>query len=477
MGVQGTSTLVDGPTQMAPDRAFSTAPRRDAEGAGSDELWAGRYAIERLLGEGDRKQVYLARDLIVDREVALALIEAEDRLECGLTLTQWESRVTAKLVNHPHVVTIYDVGEHDGYTYMVSQYMAGGDLRGVLKRARADGSPLPLATALRYASEICQALEYSHAHGVIHRDIQPGNVWFAEPDGAAHLGDFDLALADGAPFELSDPQIMVTTRGYLPPEEVRGEQVDARSDLYSLGAVLYELLVGRPPFEGTREEVVAQHLTATPKPPALLREDLPPQLNTLVLRLLSKSPEDRPQSAAEVLEALAAVAHSLSTNQTEVAELISRGESGRLEFKASLRYAYKTGEKNLALQKVVAKSIAGLMNSAGGVLLIGVHDDGSIAGIEADFQTLKSKPDRDGWELALTQAIETYLGHDAAGAIALEFVGEPEGTVAVVHCPARSKPTWLTDGDAQTFFIRVCNSTRPLPAAFAQTYIAQTWPR
>jgi eukaryotic-like serine/threonine-protein kinase len=181
------------------------------------ELWAGRYEIDRLLGEGERKQVYLARDVHVDREVALALIAPEDPLEGGITLLQWESRVTAKLGNHPHVVTIYDVGEHDGQSYMVSQYMRGGDLRGVLKRANADRTPIEIPLAVRWMTETCEALAYAHARDIIHRDIQPGNIWLDEADGTAHLGDFDLAVAPGAPSDLCDPDIIVTTRAYLPP--------------------------------------------------------------------------------------------------------------------------------------------------------------------------------------------------------------------------------------------------------------------
>jgi serine/threonine protein kinase len=447
------------------------------EEATAPELWAGRYQVERLLGEGERKQVYLARDVVVDREVALALIEPEEPMEGGLTLTQWEVRVTAELVNHPHVVTIYDLGQHEGQTYMVSQYMRGGDLRGVLRRARADASPVPIATALRYVAETCDALAYAHAREIIHRDVQPGNVWFDEPDGSAHLGDFDLALAPGAPAELCDPEIIVTTRAYMPPEEARGEPVAAGGDLYSLGATMYELLVGRPPFEGTRAEIVEQHLNATPKPPRTLRDGLPRRLEALVLRLLAKSPADRPASAREVLDALVAMSSSMSADDTQIGELIAAGENSRVEFKSSLRYDVQAGEKNLTLQKVVAKTVAGFMNAEGGSILIGVNDSGEVVGIEHDFQTLRSKPNRDGWELAFTQAMANHLGEDAAACISLHYAEMPSGTVAVVRCTPRSKPTWVTDGETRKFFTRVGNATRPLPQAFADAYIEENWPR
>jgi serine/threonine protein kinase len=395
----------------------------------------------------------------------------------GLTLMQWESRVTSQLVNHPHVVTIYDIGRHDGQPFMVSQYMRGGDLRGVLKSARADGVQIPLVTALRYASETCDALAYAHERGVIHRDIQPGNIWLDEPEGSAHLGDFDLALAPGAPPELADPSIIVTTRAYMPPEEAHGQPLDARSDLYSLGATVYELLVGRPPFEGTPAEIVQQHMSAVPRPPRELREEIPRRLNELVLRLLAKSPAERPSSAREVLTALHAIQASLGSDDGEIDELIAGGERSTVEFKASFRYDFQTGENNPALQKVVAKTVAGFMNAEGGTLLIGVTDTGDVVGIENDFLTLRSKPNRDGWELAFTQAMANYLGEDGAACLSLRFAAMESGTVAVVRCKARSKPTWLTDGDGKTFFARIGNATRPLPEQFAQVYIDENWPR
>jgi serine/threonine protein kinase len=369
------------------------------------------------------------------------------------------------------------MGEHDGQTYMVSQYMRGGDLRGVLKQARADGAQLELLRALRYASETCDALAYAHHRDIIHRDVQPGNVWLDEPDGAAHLGDFDLALAPGAPADLCDPAIIVTTRAYMPPEEARGQRVDARSDLYSLGATLYELLVGRPPFEGTREEVVEQHLNACPKPPRSLRDGLPARLESLVLRLLAKAPEDRPESAQEVLDALLAITSALTLDETEIDELIAGGERTRVEFKSTLRYDMRAGSHNPALQKAVAKTVAGFMNAEGGTLLIGVTDDGAIVGIEPDFETLTSKPNRDGWELAFSQAMTNHLGADAAACLSIRFAQLASRTVAVVRCKPRSTPTWVKDGDQQTFFARVGNATRPLPEPFAQAFIDENWPR
>jgi serine/threonine protein kinase len=433
--------------------------------------------VERLLGEGERKQVYLARDLQMDRDVALGLIGEEPPVDRGLTLTEWECRVTARLVNHPHIVTIYDVGEHEGQRYIVSQYMRGGDLRGVLKSTRAQGRELPLGLALRYASEICDALAYAHDRSIIHRDVQPGNVWLDEPEGSAHLGDFDLALAPDAPDALRDPRHIVTTRAYMPPEEARGEPLDGRGDIYSLGATMYELLVARAPFEGTEAEILQQHLTSEPKPPSQLRDGVPKALEGLILRMLAKNPTDRPGSPAEVLDVLRAVTRSLARPEVTLAELIRGGESAHVEFKSSLRYDRQTREKNPRLELAVAKTVAGFMNGEGGTLLIGVDDEGRVIGIEDDITTLNTKPNRDGWELHFTTIMENHLGPDAAACVSVEFETTREGTVAVVRCLPRSRPTWVRDGKARILFARIGNSTRRLPEPFADVYIEDNWPR
>lgn len=439
--------------------------------------WAGRYEIERLLGEGERKQVYLARDLIVDREVALALIDAEEPLEGGLTLTQWEAKVNAQLGAHPHVVTIFDLGEHEGQTYTVSQYMRGGDLLGRVRRANSEGSTLRLGNALRYATEICDALAYAHSRGIVHRDVQPANIWLDEPEGRAHIGDFDLALAPGAPSRLRDPALLVTTCAYVPPEEVLGQPVDARADLYSLGATVYELLVGRPPFEGTPSEVVNQHLRESPRAVRTLRDDVPRPLDELILRLLEKSPDDRPGSAGEALDALRAIGSTVSAHAMDITEMLADGESSRVEFKETFRYDVRQDGFNPNLQKAVTKSIAGFMNAEGGTLLIGIDDDGRVQGIERDFRTLSSRPNRDGWELDLTQTMMNHLGPDAAAAVSVHFAELDGGTVAAVRCRARAVPTWVDHGGQRRFFTRVGNSTRPLPDPFARAYIEQNWPR
>jgi serine/threonine protein kinase len=447
-------------------------------GENGDAVWGGRYRVERVLGQGERKQVYLATDLLMERSVALALMEPEVAEADHLTVTQWETYVMGQLGDHPHVVTIYDVGEADGQAYIVSQYMRGGDLRGLIKRASGNGQRIPLALVARLTAETCDALGFAHGKGIIHRDVQPGNIWLDVPDGQAHLGDFDLAISTTDSKAPPPSGAIVTTRAYMPPEEARDEPFDGQSDLYSLGATLYELITNRAPFEGSEQEVIEQHLTQEPAPPSRIRPDTPEPLERLTLRLLEKQRSDRPADAASVMDALASIRRGLREDELDVSELIKAGESASLEFKSSLRYDLERGEKNPALERSVAKTAAGFMNAEGGTLLIGVDDRGAVIGIENDLRTLKKSPDLDGWERAFTEAMIKYLGHDAAASTSLLYSHDDRGTVAAIRCPPRSKPTWLKEGDAEEeFFTRIGNATRLLPRQFADVYIDDNWPR
>ena len=254
---------------------------------------AGRYQIRRLLGEGGRKRVYLAYDTRLDREVALALIKTEGLDATGLARVRREAQAMGRVGDHPHIVTVYDVGDENGQPYIVTQYMAGGAVTDLL-----DGA-LSISRALSVADHVCRALEHAHAHGVIHRDLKPANVWLTA-DGTAKLGDFGLATsADRS--RLTVEGLMVGTVAYMAPEQALGKAVDARSDLYALGALLYELVTGRPPFVGDNAvAVISQHLHTAPVAPSWHNQAVPPELEALILRLLEKDPARRPDSAASV---------------------------------------------------------------------------------------------------------------------------------------------------------------------------------
>jgi hypothetical protein len=269
----------------------------------------GRFRVRRLLGEGGRKRVYLARDGLLDRDVALALIRTEGLDAAERLRIEREARAMARLGDHPHVVTVFDIGEQAGEPYIVSQYMAGGDLRGLLDAA--DEGRLPLDRATRIADQVCQALEHIHAHGFVHRDLKPGNVWFTA-DGTVKLGDFGVTMAFDQE-RLTETGMVVGTVAYMAPEQALGTAIDARCDLYALGATLYEMVTGRAPFLGDSSvAVITQHIETAPVAPSWHNPDVPGALEALILRLLAKVPEKRPDGAGAVREALAAISSAPS---------------------------------------------------------------------------------------------------------------------------------------------------------------------
>lgn len=265
----------------------------------------GRYVVRKFLGEGGKKKVYLAQDTLLDREIAFALIKAEGLDEASRARITREAQAMGKLGSHPHIVTVYDLGEHEGQPYMVIELMRGGDLEGLLKKAPEH--KLTLEKALDLSAAICRGLEYAHTRGIIHRDIKPGNIWLTEA-GLAKVGDFGLALASERA-RLTAEGMMVGTVLYMPPEQAMGGEAGPAADLYSLGATLYEMVAGRPPFLGQDAVgIIGQHLNTPPVSPGRYRADLPAALEALIMQLLEKDPAKRPASATEVLTRLGAIA-------------------------------------------------------------------------------------------------------------------------------------------------------------------------
>ena len=287
------------PVATAPAATPLTAPPPELPASFAD----GRYQVKRFLGEGGKKKVYLVHDTLLDRDVAFSLIKTQGLDEVGVERIHREARVMGRLGGHPHIVSVYDMGELDGQPYLISELMDGGDVEGLIEKA-PEHRP-PLADSLRIAEQVCQALSYAHERGVIHRDLKPGNVWLTR-EGTAKLGDFGLAMAIDKT-RLSMAGMIVGTVGYMPPEQALGRTPDARSDLYSLGAMLYELTTGRPPFLGDDPvAIISQHISAAPVAPSWPNPTVPQPLEALILRLLAKDPADRPDSAATVRQELAA---------------------------------------------------------------------------------------------------------------------------------------------------------------------------
>ncbi len=263
-----------------------------------------RYQVKKFLGEGGKKKVYLVQDTLLDRDVALALIKTEKLDDASRVRVTREARAMGRLGDHPNIVTIHDMGDHEGQPYIVIPVMPGGDVEGLIEKAPEHR--LPIEQAVGIAKAVCRGLEFAHSKGIIHRDIKPGNVWLGA-DGTAKIGDFGLALAADLP-RLTQPGMMVGTVTYMPPEQAMGGKMTAKADLYSLGAMLYEMVTGRPPFVGDDSvAIIGQHINTPPVSPTWHRVDLPPALETLILQLLEKDPEKRPESAAVVLQALEAI--------------------------------------------------------------------------------------------------------------------------------------------------------------------------
>jgi len=269
-----------------------------------DSFVGGRYKVVRLLGEGSSKTVFLAHDNKIDRDVAFALIKTAGLDASGRERISREARAMGQLGDNPYIVSIYDVGEERGQPYIVSQYMAGGSVDDLIRRS--ENHRLPPADAIRIACDVCRALDYAHSRGIIHRDLKPANVWLTS-DGITKLGDFGLAIASDRT-RLTAAGMIVGTAAYMPPEQALGRPLDARSDLYSLGAMLYEMTTGQPPFRGDDLlAVVAQHVNAQPASPSEKVAGLAPELDALIPKLLAKNPEQRPRDAATVRSRLEAI--------------------------------------------------------------------------------------------------------------------------------------------------------------------------
>lgn len=268
-----------------------------------------RYRIESELGRGGMGIVYRAHDTLLDRTVAIKVLGETASGAEGRARLLREAQAVAKL-DHRHIVPVYDVGfadEINDTPFIVMQLVAGQSLR--------EAGPLSLPQITTLAGQLCDALGHAHQRGIIHRDLKPENVVLT-PEDAAKLMDFGLAHSQSAS-HLTQEETLVGTLFYLAPEQILGEPVDGRADLYALGVILYELTTGRLPFAGDDVlNVISQHLHSPVEPPRTYRADLPPALDALIVRLLAKQPEDRPASAQEVQAVLESLRQPIAAPPT-----------------------------------------------------------------------------------------------------------------------------------------------------------------
>ncbi|HQU42315.1 MAG TPA: protein kinase, partial [Pirellulales bacterium] len=283
----------------------------------------GGYRVLRVLGAGGMGLVLEGEDPKLRRRVALKVMKSSlaARDEHHQRFLR-EARVAAA-IEHPHIVTVHQVGEHRGLPFMAMQLLKGEALDERLRRQPA----LPLAECLRIGRETAEALAEAHGRNLIHRDIKPGNIWLEGTSGWVKLVDFGLAHA-AEDVHLTQTGAIMGTPAYMSPEQARGETVDGRSDLYSLGAVLYKLTTGDVPFRGASTMAVLMALaTEAPRRPSELNPDVPPALDDLILRLLAKKPDERFHSAVAVAKAIRAIEHD--SPKSEVQSPKSGEQTGR----------------------------------------------------------------------------------------------------------------------------------------------------
>jgi predicted ATPase len=281
---------------------------RGEYGAGSlsslTNLQNGRYAVLKKLGEGGKGVVYKARDTVLNRVVAVKVLKTAVTGEEGYSRFMREAQAIGKL-NHPNIVTIHDIGKEDEKQFFVLEFVDGMNLRelmGTYPEAKCD-----MQTALRIGIDVCRALDYAHSQGILHRDVKPENVMVTRDD-TTKLMDFGLAKMLGQP-GLTEEGVIVGTVAYLAPEIALGRGADARSDLYSFGAVLYEAVTSKPPFVGEDSvKVIFSHIHDYPISPSRLNAKVPQGLADCIMKLLEKEPDKRYQTASDLLQVLRDIA-------------------------------------------------------------------------------------------------------------------------------------------------------------------------
>ncbi len=296
--------MTAGAAPAEPPRSARPSPPRDALRPGT--LFANRYEVKEVLGTGGMGVVYRAFDRELREPVAIKALRPEALGGSGVALERFKQEIRlARRIAHRNVVRTYDLGEVNGTYYLTMEYVEGTSLTQLI----ATRGPLPVPVTLTIGKQLCRALEVAHEQGVIHRDIKPQNI-VVEPSGVLKVMDFGIArLADRSKDEgLTKEGMTIGTPAYMSPEQLAGKELDARSDLYSVGVVLFECLTRRLPFEAdTTYSLIAKHLGQAAPHPRTINPDVPESLAQVILKAMAKEPADRYQTAAQLHDALAAV--------------------------------------------------------------------------------------------------------------------------------------------------------------------------
>jgi serine/threonine protein kinase len=444
-------------------------------------LFAGRYRIDHLIGQGPRKQTYLAWDPKARRQVALAvMLPGADPLA-----TQREVDMLGKVCPHPNIVTLHEADLEVESPYLVFEYIPGGELRDYCRNLQSQGQQVPLRDFFRTARQLCRALAQVHGKGLIHRDVSATHIWLDERR-EAHLGDFDRAMSLDEP--LPDHGGPPAAEGYSAPE-LPSDAPDARADLYSLGGVLYELLTGSEPVLTSQAAQLA--------PPSRLRGDVPPGLDKLILSMLAADREDRPPSAQAVLDELRSIEKT-----ADLESLISDGESTRLEFKQTMQWDTELHKRNPEVLRACVKTVCAFLNGEGGVLLIGVANSGEPTGLKDDIQDFKDRKTIDGFESRFRDALVAGLDPESSHLVTISFPFVRGVQICRVDVERSPHPVFLISKNVPQqfyirqegappqpvrcpscgelihppeFYVRKGNASRPLDVRRAHEYIRDHW--
>ena len=321
----------------------------------SDAL-AGRYLVEEEIGKGGMAIVLRARDLRLERLVALKVLRPELSSSLGAERFLREIRLAARL-QHPHILPLHDSGEAGGFLFYVMPFVEGESLRQRLDRE----GQLPLDDALRITREVADALQYAHERDIVHRDIKPENILLTGQHSL--VADFGIARAISAAggMTLTETGLAVGTPTYMSPEQASGEsRVDGRADVYALGCVLYEMLAGEPPFRGPTHVVIAQHSAATAPSVRGPRPTVPPAIDAAIAKALAKSPADRFNTAKEFASALSAADTTSGTTVSKRGRTIA--VTGALVAVALLSAAIWKTVHNKASSEMITIAVAPIRN-------------------------------------------------------------------------------------------------------------------
>lgn len=266
----------------------------------SQQIFSGRYELINHIARGGMAEVYLAHDLMLDRRVALKVLFPELSTDSNFVERFRREAQAAANLSHPNIVSIYDWGEENGTYFIVMEYIEGRTLGGIIRNE----GPLMAERMAEIGADVAAALAFAHRSGVVHRDVKPGNVLIS-PSGQVKVTDFGIARAANSDQDLTQTGAVMGTATYFSPEQAQGNRVDGRSDVYSLGVVLYEMAAGRPPFSGDNPMTIAyKHVREQPMAPRSVNADIPEALESIILQAMAKNPNDRYSSAEELRQDL-----------------------------------------------------------------------------------------------------------------------------------------------------------------------------